>query len=163
MLQIQNILHLQRSPTLLLQNLICFYFKLNIRVSFLGLDVHLMGRSWTSNAVCTMLSTVPRKVIDYAIWKNVCCRKLMDFSFHLIQNNALKLLYVIGALLAVLVTGAGCWTLCGCSMGGLSRSIWSAGCHTHTQVSLSGSGLSFQKLLCASSNTSVLISPNRYS
>lgn len=82
------------------------------------------------------------------------------FAGHLIQNNALKLLYVIGALLAVLVTGARCWTLCGCSMGGLGGSIWSAGCHTHTQVSLSGSGLSIQKLLYASSNKSVLISPN---
>lgn len=102
-------------------------------------------------------------MIDYKIWTDVYFRKLMDFAGHIMENNVLKLLLVIGALLAVLVTEAGCWTLCGCSMGGLSGSIWSESCHKHTQVSLSGSGLYIQKLLYASSKKIVLISPNRYS
>lgn len=112
-----------------------------------------------------MLSTLSWTVIDYLFRSGRMCavRNWWIFAGHLIQNIFLKLLYVIDALLAVLVIGAGCWTLCGCSMGGLSGSIWSAGCHTHTQVSLSGSGLNVQKLLYASSNTSVLISPNRNS
>lgn len=81
----------------------------------------------------------------------------MDIAGHIMENNVLKLLLVIGALLAVLVTEAGGWTLCGCSMGGLSGSIWSESCHIHTQVSLSGSGLCIQKLLYASSKKIILL------
>jgi len=84
---------------------------------------------------------MPQTVTDYKIWSDVHFRKLMDFAGDIMENNVLKLSLVIGALLPALVTKAGCWTLCCCSMGGLSGSIWSEGCHIHTQVSLSGSGL----------------------
>ncbi len=113
----------QRSPILLLQNIICSCFGI------WGLIVHLIGRYCTSSACCLMC---PEQWLTIRSGRMCAVWNWWIVVGYLIQNVVLKLLYVTDALRAVLVTGAGCWTLYGCSMGGLSGSIWWAGCHTYT-------------------------------